>query len=57
MPEPYFLAWDRAALDRPFGTDFRTFVLTAARRQASLSTGREQAPAPARFAKKAARAA
>jgi len=56
MPEPYFLAWDRAALDRPFGTDFRTFVLTAARRQASLSMGREQAPAPARFSKKTARA-
>lgn len=51
MPESYFLAWDRAALDRPFGPDFRTFVLNAARRQAGLSMGREQAQAPARFKK------
>lgn len=44
MPEPYFLAWDRAALDRPFGADFRAFVLGAGRRQAALSSGREPAP-------------
>lgn len=44
MPESYFLAWDRAALDRPSGADFRAFLLAAARRQAPLTTGAEQAP-------------
>lgn len=39
MPEPYFLAWDRDALDRPFGADFRAFIIAAARRQADLSDG------------------
>ncbi len=47
MPQSYFLAWDRAALDRPFGADFRAFLLAAARRQTAISVGREQAPAPA----------
>lgn len=55
MPESYFLAWDRAALDRPFGPDFRAFLLAAARRQGSLSMGREhsseQSSAPVRFKK------
>jgi LysR family glycine cleavage system transcriptional activator len=37
MPEPYVLAWDPAALDRPFGKEFRAFVIAAARRQAVLS--------------------
>ncbi len=54
MPEPYFLAWDRAALDRPYGADFRAHILAAARRQATASPGRDQAPVPARM-KKAAR--
>ncbi|MGE4064187.1 MAG: LysR substrate-binding domain-containing protein [Rhodospirillaceae bacterium] len=49
MPEAYFLAWDRAALDRPFGADFRAFLLAAARRQAGLSASCRQAPAPARI--------
>lgn len=53
MPESYFLAWDRAALDRPFGVDFRTFLLTAARRQAALSANRDQTLAPARIKKAA----
>jgi len=39
MPESYFLAWDPAVLDRPFGKEFRTFIITAARRQAVLSKG------------------
>lgn len=33
MPEAYFLAWDRAIMDRPFGQKFRTFLCAAARRQ------------------------
>jgi LysR family glycine cleavage system transcriptional activator len=53
MPEAYFLAWDRAALDRPFGADFRAFLLAAARRQILLSTNSGQTPAPARFKKSA----
>lgn len=42
MPEPYFLAWERTALDRPSGADFRAFIVAAARRQAVVS---RQAPA------------
>ena len=53
MPESYFLAWDRAVLDRPFGIDFRNFLLGAARRQASLSVGREPAPARVKVAARA----
>lgn len=40
LPEPYFLAWDRDALDRPFGAAFRTFIIAAARRQMDLSLGK-----------------
>ena len=40
MPDRYFLAWDPAVLDRPFGKEFRAFVIAAARRQAALSEGR-----------------
>lgn len=39
MPEPYFLAWDRDALDRPFGAEFRAFIIAAARHQADVSQG------------------
>jgi len=47
MPDSYFLAWDRAALDRPYGADFRAFLLSAARRQSTLAGARDQEPAPA----------
>lgn len=36
MPESYFLAWDPAVLDRPFGKEFQAFIIAAARRQAAL---------------------
>lgn len=50
MPAPYFVAWDRAVLDRPFGEDFRAFIIAAARRQAAQSAGRAPvAPAPVRM--------
>lgn len=39
MPDSYYLAWDPAVLDRPFGKEFRAFVIAAARRQAALSKG------------------
>ncbi len=35
MPESYFLAWDPAVLDRPFGKEFQAFIVAAARRQAA----------------------
>lgn len=56
MPESYFLAWDRAALDRPFGAEFRAFILAAARRQFALSAGREP-PMPVERTKTSGRAA
>src|SRR5690606_35477897 len=37
MPESYFLAWNRTALDKPYGTDFRSWVLAISRKQAGLS--------------------
>ncbi|MBP6719147.1 MAG: LysR family transcriptional regulator [Rhodoferax sp.] len=39
LPQPYFLAWDLAALNKPFGHDFRKWVLAAGRRQAQISSG------------------
>jgi LysR family glycine cleavage system transcriptional activator len=39
MPDRYFLAWDQAVLERPFGKEFRAFIIAAARRQATLSKG------------------
>ncbi|NMM87706.1 LysR family transcriptional regulator [Rhodococcus sp. SRB_17] len=39
LPQPYFLAWDRAALNKPFGREFQQWVMAAGRRQAGLSSG------------------
>jgi LysR family glycine cleavage system transcriptional activator len=39
MPGPYFLAWDRDALDRPLGDTFREFIISAARQQEELTDG------------------
>jgi LysR family transcriptional regulator, glycine cleavage system transcriptional activator len=39
LPEPYFLAWSRDALRKPFGPTFRSWVAAAGRRQAALSRG------------------
>lgn len=38
MPEPYFLAWDRPIMDRPFGQGFKAFIVAAARRQGAAVT-------------------
>ena len=43
LPAPYFLAWDRAALDRPFGAEFRSYLTTAGRRMAA-DGGNDQQP-------------
>ncbi|MFK0691261.1 LysR family transcriptional regulator [Mesorhizobium sp. IMUNJ 23033] len=37
MPEPYFLAWNRAALEKPHGAEFRAWVLAISKRQHILS--------------------
>lgn len=39
LPQPYFLAWDRASLNKPFGREFQQWVLAAGRRQARISSG------------------
>lgn len=38
LSDPYFLAWDRAALDKPFATEFRAWVVAQSKRQARLSS-------------------
>ncbi|MDM9624213.1 LysR family transcriptional regulator [Rhizobium sp. S96] len=37
LRESYFLAWDRSALQKPFGTEFRDWVIAISRRQATVS--------------------
>lgn len=54
MPDGYYLAWDPAVLDRPFGKKFRTFIIAAARRQATLSKGPKSSPPRARKRTRAA---
>lgn len=39
LPQPYFLAWDRAALNKPFGHEFRQWLMAAGRRQTDISSG------------------
>nr|WP_074072994.1 LysR family transcriptional regulator [Rhizobium gallicum] len=37
LPESYFLAWDRSALQKPFGREFRDWIVRIARQQAAQS--------------------
>ncbi len=37
LRESYFLAWDRSALQKPYGAEFRDWVVAISRRQAQLS--------------------
>ena len=39
LPQSYFLAWDRAALNKPFGPEFQKWMMAAGRRQAGISSG------------------
>ena len=39
LPQPYALAWDGAALEKPHGMELRCYIQKIARRQ-----GRESAP-------------
>ncbi|MBP1860518.1 LysR family transcriptional regulator [Rhizobium herbae] len=41
LPESYFLAWDRSALQKPFGLQFRNWVMAISRVQAGLSKPRD----------------
>lgn len=45
LPEPYVLAWNPAALNRPLGSEFKTFLVKAARRQAAESAVASRADA------------
>lgn len=44
LPESYFLAWERDALDRPICADFRNVLIAAGRQQQELSAGPEMPP-------------
>jgi DNA-binding transcriptional LysR family regulator len=37
LRESYFLAWDRSALQKPYGSEFRDWVMAISRRQAQIS--------------------
>lgn len=37
LPESYYLAWDRAALEKPYGKEFHTWVMSIAKKQSVRS--------------------
>jgi LysR family glycine cleavage system transcriptional activator len=37
LPQPYFMAWERTALEKPFGPELRTWLVRISKRQAALS--------------------
>lgn len=37
LPQPYFLAWDEDALQKPFGSELRDWIVVIARRQAQAA--------------------
>lgn len=37
LPEPYFLAWDRAALEKSSGPDLRAWIISISKRQEAVS--------------------
>lgn len=43
LPESYFLAWDRSALEKPFGSAFHKWLLQISKKQALLSAPRAEA--------------
>ncbi|HEX4765167.1 MAG TPA: LysR substrate-binding domain-containing protein [Lichenihabitans sp.] len=43
LPEPYFLAWERDALQKPFAREFRAWAVALGKRQALLSRRGEAA--------------
>ena len=45
LPETYYLAWDRTALEKPFGQRFHKWLLGVARQQEVLSAPAAIVPA------------
>lgn len=41
LSQPYFLAWDSAALDKPFGAELRSWIQAISRRQKAISAPQE----------------
>ncbi|MBZ9798462.1 LysR substrate-binding domain-containing protein [Mesorhizobium sp. ES1-4] len=39
LPEPYFLAWDRAMLEKPFGPELRTWIVSISKRLGATLAG------------------
>jgi LysR family glycine cleavage system transcriptional activator len=37
LSDPYFLAWNRPSLEKPYGQEFKRWIISAGRRQAALS--------------------
>lgn len=52
LPQSYFLAWDRSALQKTQGHAFRAWLISIAKRQAQASLGPLPRPAPVRPAPK-----
>lgn len=44
LPDAYFLAWDRGALEKPFGPDLRAWIISISKRLGSVSVGSGTAP-------------
>lgn len=38
LPESYYLAWDRAAFEKPFGREFHTWMMAIAKKQSAASS-------------------
>jgi LysR family transcriptional regulator, glycine cleavage system transcriptional activator len=39
LPEPYFLAWDRAILEKPFGPELRAWIVSISKRLGATLAG------------------
>jgi len=44
LPDPYFLAWDRSALQKPLGQELRGWMVSAAKRQEASLVPRRSEP-------------
>lgn len=43
LSDPYLLAWNRASLEKPFGHEFRRWIIDIGRKQAAISAGSQPA--------------
>jgi LysR family transcriptional regulator, glycine cleavage system transcriptional activator len=39
LSQTYFLAWERTALEKPFGAELRSWLVRLSKRQAAISAG------------------